>query len=112
MVGVGRRALRDRSWRLAVERREAIFLGEGEGVDWSCERVVVSSVVDIVGILGGVCERVGGCLGCGILIAGAFLVDAVERMEISAIIAGRKPARSVAERSRNHVRGVIRVQRR
>lgn len=103
VLGVGRRALRWRSWRLAVERREAIFCGEGEGVDWSCVRVVVRSVVDILGIVVGVCERVRSCFGRVLPMAEAFLADAVERMERSAIITGRKPARSAAERSPNRV---------
>lgn len=58
VFGVGRRAFRARSWRFAVERREAIFCGEGGGVDWRCERVVVRSVVDIVGVAAGACAPV------------------------------------------------------
>lgn len=49
VLGVGRRALRFRSCRLAVERREAIFSGDGDGVDCRCVRVVFSSVVDMLG---------------------------------------------------------------
>lgn len=49
VLGVGRRALRLSSWRLAVERREAIFCGEGGGDDCSCVRVVFNSVVDMFG---------------------------------------------------------------
>lgn len=52
---MGRRAFRWRSCRLAVERSEAIFCGEGGGVDWSCVRVVLSSVVDIVGVAAQAC---------------------------------------------------------
>ena len=50
VLGVGRRAFRLRSCRLAVERREAIFCDEGSGVDCSWVSVVCSSVVDIVGV--------------------------------------------------------------
>ena len=50
VVEVGRRALSLRSWRLAVERREAIFCGVGGGADCRYVRMVVSSVVDIMGV--------------------------------------------------------------
>ena len=105
-MGEGRRALRFRSCRLAVERREAIFCGEGDGVDCSWVRVVFSSVVDMLGNVVEACSRVGSCFGYVLLKAEA-LADAVERMERSARIAGRKPARSAAEICPIHV---IRVQ--
>ena len=98
--GVGRRASRFRSCRLAVERREAIFGGEGDGVDCSCVSVVLRSVVDMSG--GAAEARSTGrkCLGCDLPQA---LVNPVERIERSAIIAGEKPARSAAERFPTHV---------
>ena len=67
VVGVGRRALRVRSWRFAFVRREAILGAEGGGWDWSWVSVVVRSVVDIVCDDGGG----GGRGGCGF---GVFLV--------------------------------------
>ncbi len=95
--GVGRRALRVRSCRLAVERREAVFWGEGDGVNCSCVRVVFSSVVDMLGGAARAGWTARDCLGYTIL--PNALVNAVERIERSAVIAGRKPARSAAETS-------------
>ena len=40
-MGVGRRALRVRRCRLALERREVIFEGEGGGFELSSERMEV-----------------------------------------------------------------------
>ena len=58
VVGVGRRALRVRSVRLAVERREAIFSGGGDGVDFNWERSEVRFEVEAV-ILEGWLGRMG-----------------------------------------------------
>lgn len=102
MLGVGRRAPSLRSCRFAVERREAIFWGEGGGVDWSCVRVVFNSVVDIVGWTARACAVVTSSFVC-MLAKAETLADAVERMELSAIIAGRMPARSAAEIYRKHL---------
>lgn len=102
VLGVGRRALSFKSCRLAVERREAIFCGEGEGVDCSCVRVVFSSVIDMLGNAAPACLTGESGFGC-ILAKIEALDDAVERMERSAIIAGEKPARSAAEISWTHV---------
>ena len=104
VLGVGRRALRVRSCRLAVERREAIFWGEGDGVDCSCARVVFNSVVDMLGSAAHAGWTARNFLGC-VLANG--LVDAVERIERSAVIAGRKPARSAAETSPIHATRLI-----
>ncbi len=64
VVGVGRRALRVRRCRLAMERREVVFDGGGGGLEFSSERIDVSSGVgsDIAG------NEFGGSLsveGCG-----------------------------------------------
>lgn len=99
---MGRRASSLRSCRFAAERREAIFWGEGGGVDWSCVRVVFNSVVDIVGWTARACAAVTSSFGC-MLAKAETLAEAVERMERSAVIAGRKPARSAAEIYRKHV---------
>lgn len=40
-MGVGRRALRVRRCRLALERREAIFEAGGGGLEFSSERIDV-----------------------------------------------------------------------
>lgn len=61
VLGVGRRAFRVRSWRLAVERREAIFCGEGGGDDCSWVRVVFSSVVDMLAGAAGACGMLASC---------------------------------------------------
>lgn len=55
MEGVGSRALRVRSVRLALERREAIFSGGGGGLEFNCERREVrveidADMMEIVGI--------------------------------------------------------------
>lgn len=44
--GVGSRALRVRSVRLALERREAILSGGGGGVEFNCERREVRVEID------------------------------------------------------------------
>lgn len=98
VLGVGRRALSFKSCRLAVERREAIFCAEGEGVDCSCVMMVFSSVIDMLGNAAPACLT--GESGFGCILA---KTEAVERMERSAIIAGEKPARSAAEISWTHV---------
>ncbi len=107
VLGVGRRALRVRSCRLAVERREAIFWGEGDGVDCSCVRVVFNSVVDMLGGAAHAGWTARNCLG---YILPNALVNAVERIERSAVIAGRKPARSVSPIHATSL--IIRVQSR
>lgn len=67
VAGVGRRALRARSCRLADERREAIFCADGGGVDLSWVRVVFSSVLDMLGNAGAACfeggKRLWLCFG-------------------------------------------------
>lgn len=77
VLGVGRRASSLRSCRFAVERREAIFWGEGGGVDWSCVRVVFNSLVDIVGCTARACTAVTSSFGC-MLAKAETLADAVE----------------------------------
>lgn len=57
MEGVGSRALRVRSVRLALERREAILSGEGGGWEFNCERREVrveidADMMEIVDLLG------------------------------------------------------------
>lgn len=47
VLGVGIRALRVRSSRLAEERREVVFWGEDEEEDWSWDRMLESLEVDI-----------------------------------------------------------------
>ena len=86
---------------MARERREAIFCGEGGGEDCSWVRVVVNSVMDMLGGAEGGCGMLWKCFGCVLL----NLADTVERerMERSAVIAGRKTARSEAERRPVHV---------
>lgn len=104
VLGVGSRAFRVSSCRLAVERREAIFCGEGGGEDCSWVRVVFSSVVDIVGVAARAGGTVGSCFGW----LWPNAEDALERIERSARIAGRKPARSAAERCPIHgIRGRV-----
>lgn len=52
VLGVGRRALRARSWRLADERRDWVFEAEGGGLDWSSDRMLVraedAAVLDVM----------------------------------------------------------------
>ena len=97
VLGVGRRALRLRSCRLAVERREAILSGEGGGEDCSCVNVVFSPVVDMLGDAPQ--ARASGENWLRFVLPKAeALTDTSEMMERSAIIAGRKPARITAEK--------------
>ena len=49
MLGVGRRAFSVSNCRLALVRREDISCGLERELLWSCERILVSVDVDIVG---------------------------------------------------------------
>lgn len=49
MLGVGRRAFSVSNCRLALVRREEISCGLERELLWSCERILVSVEVDMVG---------------------------------------------------------------
>lgn len=59
--GVGSRAFSRRSCFFAVVRREAIFCGDGGGVDWRWESVVWRSWVDMAEVSGELVEGCGLC---------------------------------------------------